>query len=78
MGRWFKMTGNQIHLCFWRTESNTHMLKIIYIELQSLQARRTTSAAQQTKAKFIQDMCNVFLSDASRICQACSIQVFSQ
>ena len=35
--------------------------EIIYIKLQSLQARRTTSAAQQTKAQFIQDMCNQYM-----------------
>ena len=35
--------------------------EIIYIKLQSLQARRTTSAAQQTKAQFIQGMCNQYM-----------------
>ena len=35
--------------------------EIIYIKLQSLQERRTTSAAQQTKAQFIQDMCNQYM-----------------
>ena len=33
----------------------------IYVKLQIFQARRTTSAAQQTKAQFIQDMCNQYM-----------------
>ena len=33
----------------------------IHVKLQCLQARRTTSAAQQTKAQFIQDMSNQYM-----------------